>query len=413
MSKMGQASQEEISAKRSATNVDPTPSFLPESRLTWARGEGVWVWDDTGKRYLDLTSGIGVMALGHGDAALAEVVAKQCKQLVHCSNLFANAPANALADALVGQTFADKVWFANSGAEANEAAIKFARLWGRARDPRGQKNVILAFEGGFHGRTLGALSTTYTPSYREPFEPLMPGVRFARFNDLASVEAAMDHTVCGILVEPIQGEGGVHVAAPGFLAELAALGHRHGAALILDEVQCGMGRTGKLLAHEYDEVAPDMVCLAKPLAGGLPLGAVLFSHAVDAALKPGHHGSTFSGGPVACAAGVHVLNRIAQPDFLASVAKKGEELCTLLDEVIALGPVFSHRRGRGLMQALVVSDPQRYGPADLVQKAQERGLLVTRAGSDAVRLLPPLVCSKSEFKTAADILAQVALAATA
>jgi predicted acetylornithine/succinylornithine family transaminase len=376
-------------------------------RLILARGEGSWVWDVEGRRYLDFTAGLGVAALGHGRRDLALVLMEQFATLGHVSNLYGNLPALELAQRLKDSSFAERIWFANSGTEANEAAIKFARLHGRhVGGPR--KSAVVAFKGGFHGRTMGALAATHHPDYRKPFAPLMPGVRFADFNDLASARRMMGDRVCAVLVEPVQGEGGVVPATAAFLEGLRGHCDAHGALLVFDEVQCGLGRIGHLYAYQAYSVTPDMITLAKPLAAGLPLGAVLVSQRVAELLKPGQHGSTFSGGPAACALGVRVFDAVSQPDFLAQVRARGEKLRAGLEALAAESPLFKGARGLGLMQALVMARPRRGTPLDFVRRARDRGLLLTRAGHDAVRLLPPLNCSGEEVDQALAILRGVA-----
>jgi predicted acetylornithine/succinylornithine family transaminase len=376
-------------------------------RLILARGEGCHVWDVAGRRYLDFTAGLGVAALGHGRADLALALMEQYATLGHCSNLYGNLPALELAQRLKESSFAARVWFANSGAEGNEAALKFARLHGRHAGGA-RKHVIVAFKGGFHGRTLGALAATHHPEYRAPFAPLVPGVRFARFDDLAAAERAMDERVCAVIVEPVQGEGGVVPARPEFLRGLRELCDRHDALLVFDEVQCGLGRIGELYAYQAYGVVPDLLVLAKPLAAGLPLGAVLIAERVASLLRPGQHGSTFSGGPAACALGVRVFDAVSRPEFLSRVRALGERLRAGLDALAASSTLFRAARGRGLMQALVVAQPRRHPPGEIVTRAREHGLLVTRAGDDAVRLLPPLVCSEDEVDEALAVLGAVA-----
>ena len=392
----------------SATESDVLAGVFPFPRLLLTHGAGSWVWDAQGRRYLDFTAGLGVLALGHGRRELAEVAAAQFTKLAHCSNLFVHQPMLDLAQALVAsaQPWAKNVWLCNSGAEANEAALKFARLYGRAQSP-GKQNFV-AFERGFHGRTLGALAVTHEPAYREPFAPMLLPARFAPFNNLAAAAQAIDASVCAVVVEPVQGEGGVHVATPEFLRGLRALCDQHGAALILDEVQCGLGRTGELYAYEASGVQPDMMCLAKPLAGGLPLGAVVLSAALAKVLTPGQHGSTFGGGPVVCAVALEILQILRGPAFLAAVREHGAQLAAGLDSLCGPGSIFKERRGVGLMQALAIAQPDKHKPADLLKHMRDAGVLITRAGHDALRLLPPLNCTPAEIQQAVDTLAQVA-----
>ncbi len=373
---------------------------LPRTMLV--RGAGSYVWDDHGKRYLDFTSGIAVLALGHSHPAVTQVIAEQAATLVHCSNLYVTEPVVRLAEMLKTASFAHRLWFTNSGTESIEAALKFVRLHGHTQ--RVSKKKIIAFKGGFHGRTTGAVSITYQPAYREPFGELLSDVLFAEFNQLETVAALMDDDVCAIFVEPIQGEGGVHVATHEFLQGLRALCDRHDALLVFDEIQCGMGRTGKMFAYEHSGVIPDLMALAKPLAGGLPLGAILANEKVSRLLKPGFHGSTFAGGPLTTAVGCKVFELISTPEFLANVQSHGQYLEEGLQAIASRGSSFMDQRGLGLMRALVIRDPEKLTPASVVQLAAERGLLLTRAGNDAVRILPPLNCTREEIDEALAIL---------
>jgi predicted acetylornithine/succinylornithine family transaminase len=379
-------------------------------RLVLTRGAGSWVWDEDGNRYLDFTAGLAVAALGHGRADLAAALRDQYAQLEACSNLYGNVPALELAERLVRHSFAARVWFANSGTEANEAALKFARLAARAGGSE-RKTQVVAFRGGFHGRTLGALALTHEPHYRVPFAPLVPGVRFAAFNDLESARRAIDARTCAVFVEPVQGEGGVVPADPDFLRGLRRLCDEHQALLVFDEVQCGLGRMGTLFAYEGYGVVPDLLTLAKPLGGGLPLGATLISESVARVLRPGQHGSTFSGGPCACAVGVRVFDAIATPAFLEGVRLQAVRLRAGLDRLAAASPLVAKARGRGLMQALVLKPAHRLLGAEIVTQARHRGLLVTRAGRDAVRLLPPLNCTSEEIDFALGVLGDALAAA--
>jgi predicted acetylornithine/succinylornithine family transaminase len=383
--------------------ADLLAGVIHHPRLVLARGAGAYVWDVEGRRYLDFTAGLAVAALGHGRADLAEVLREQFATLGHCSNLYGNVPALELARRLVDSSFAARIWYANSGTEANEAALKFARLHARSVGGAPKREVI-AFEGGFHGRTYGALSATYHPAYRRPFAPLVPGCRFARFNDLASVERLMSDRVSAVIVEPVQGEGGVVPATSEFLAGLRSLCDRHRAVLVFDEVQCGLGRIGTLYAYQAYGVVPDILTLAKPIAAGLPLGAVLVGPPVAAVLAPGQHGSTFSGGPAACAVAVRVFDTISQLDFLAHVERRAAQLHAGLERLVRGSKLLRGARGRGLMQALVAAPGARRRVPEIIREARERGLLVTRAGDDAVRLLPPLTCTEIEVDEALSLL---------
>lgn len=377
------------------------------------RGSGCKVYDVEGKEYLDMSGGIAVNALGHSDSLWVEAVAKQAGILAHTSNLYHTVPQVMLAQRLVGSSFADRCFFANSGTEANEAAIKFARKFQRSRagpDARWLKlgpppvaTGFVAFSAGFHGRTLGALSLTSKPQYRAPFEPLMPGVEFAPYGDLeAAARAIKKGATAGVFVEPLQGEGGVHAATADFLRGLRRLCDDAGALLIFDEVQCGLGRTGRLWAHEPYGVAPDIMTLAKPLAGGLPIGAVLVTEAVASAISFGDHGSTFAGGPLVCHAALAVLDRLQGPGFLEGVAAKGERVRAALRAALGGSRHVREVRGVGLLVGVQLACPA--GP--WVDAARERGLLVITAGKgDVLRLAPPLVVTEEELDHCVAVLA--------
>lgn len=366
-------------------------------QIVFTHGEGAYLYDDAGNRYLDFVAGIAVNALGHADPAWAQVVAEQATQLIHLSNLYHNVPQLLLAQKLVENSFADKLFFSNTGAEANEAALKFARKYARVHHGEG-KTGFVAFSHSFHGRTMGALAVTHKAKYREPFAPLLPGVTFVEYNDLAGASAAIGAETCAVIVEPIQGEGGVHAAAPNFLRGLRALCDEQDALLIFDEVQCGIGRTGHLWAHQALGVTPDMMTIAKPLAGGLPLGAALVTDKVAAAIQPGDHGSTFAGGPLVCAAALHVFERINQPTFLAHVEETGAYLRHRLqtlesDKVVDV-------RGLGLMVGLELNVPV----ADVVAAARGKGLLLVNAGDNVIRFVPPLTVTRPQIDEAMEVL---------
>jgi acetylornithine/succinyldiaminopimelate/putrescine aminotransferase len=310
-----------------------------------------------------------------------------------------------LARRLVERSFADRIFLCNSGAEANEAALKFARKYARGRHGP-DKHRVLAFTGGFHGRTVGALSCTANAGYRDAFTPLMDGVSFAPFNDAEAAQQQIDGATCAVIVEPVQGEGGVWPAVPGFLAALREACHRHDALLIFDEVQCGLGRTGTLWAHEAEGVTPDIMTLAKPLAGGLPIGATLVTEAVAEHLRPGDHGSTFAAGPVVCRAAQVILDRVAEPEFLRGVRARGEQL---REGLAALAhPAVQEIRGRGLLLGVELNGPA----APVVEAARERGVLVIAAGENVLRLTPPLVVTPEQVARAVGVIGESLDAAT-
>ncbi|MEA2062595.1 MAG: aspartate aminotransferase family protein [Gemmatimonadota bacterium] len=363
------------------------PDFVLE------KGQGCYLFDTGGKRYLDLVSGIGVNALGYGDKRLGRVIAEQAGRLIHCSNLYHTGPDVRLARMLVKSSFADKVFFCNSGAEAVEGAMKLARKWALKKFGP-QKSAFVAFTGSFHGRTFGALALTDRKKYRMPFEPLVPGARFAEFGNLKDLERKIGPETCAVVVEPVQGEGGIHPSAKGFLADLKKLCRERDALLIYDEVQCGLGRTGRLFAYEHFGVEPDILCLAKPLAGGLPMGAVLASDRVAECIDPGDHATTFGGGLLVSAAAVEVLGRLKRPAFLKAVRHKGEYL---LDGLNGLKTRFPDKvveaRGLGLMAGVELS----FSAGTLLEKFFERGFLVCTAGERVVRVLPPLIITKRQI----------------
>lgn len=363
------------------------------------RGEGVCVYDTEGKAYLDFVGGIAVNALGYGDPDVLAAIAEQSQRLMHISNLYHTVPQAQLARMLVERSFADKVFFCNSGTEAVEAALKFARKWA-TRVHGTNKTGFVAFENAFHGRTMGALSLTPRPSYQDPFRPLIPGASFGTFNDLASAEALINDDTCACIVEPVQGEGGIRLADPEFLKGLRALCDRHGTLLIFDEVQCGMGRTGTLWAHEPYGVTPDLMTLAKPLGGGLPIGATLMTQAVAATIEPGDHGSTFAANPVVCAVAQVVVTKIGAPSFLERVRSLGTYLEESLLELQHRHPCIAEVRGRGLMWGIETTVD--VGPA--IDAGFAEGLLTCKAGAHVLRLLPPLVVSEADIDNATTIL---------
>lgn len=366
--------------------------------IRFVRGAGVYLWDDQGRRYLDAFAGVAVSALGHAHPALVAALTHQLATVVHTSNHYHIPEQQALADLLVAHSFPDaQVLFGNSGAEANEAAYKLCRLWGNVAHG-GHKTRMLAFHGGFHGRTLGALSLTANPAYREPFAPLPPA-EFLPFGDVAAMRAAFRDDIAGVWIEPIQGEGGVHVPPPGFLAELRALCDLHGALLVADEVQTGIGRTGRMWAWQHENVQPDIICTAKGLGGGVPIGAIIARAEVAALFKPGLHGTTFGGNHLACAAGMAVMRAVTAPGFLAHVSAVGAHLQAGLATIFPGCAV----RGQGLLLGVQLPDDRPV--AQVVTAARAQGLIVGPSGGNTLRLAPPLILSMAE---ADEILAALA-----
>lgn len=364
-------------------------------------GEGSYLVAEDGTRYLDFTSGIAVNALGYGDPEVAAAVrAALDAGLIHTSNLFRTRPAAELATWLVEHSFADRVFFCNSGAEANEGALKFARRWARENGGEG-KTEIVAFRGGFHGRTMGALSATDRPAYREPFRPLMPGVRFCEVGDVAEVDRLLaSGRVAAVLIEPIQGEGGVLPVPAEFLRALRYLCDEAGALLVFDEVQVGLGRTGTLWAHEAAGVAPDLLTVAKPLAGGLPMGAVLLTGRVASAVKPGDHATTFGGGPLVASAALAACRKIGHPAFLAEVRRRSHLLTNLLGALALRREEVKAVRGAGMIWGVELSNPA----GEVVARALDAGLLLCTAGPNVVRVVPPLVASDAELEKGIQLL---------
>jgi len=366
------------------------------------RGEGLMVYDSEGKGYLDFVSGIAVNALGYGDPDVLQAIQDQASRLIHISNLYCTAPQALLGEKLVGASgFADKVYLCNSGAEAVEAAIKFSRKFAvQAGQP--QRTEFLAFDNGFHGRTMGALALTPRAHYQDPFRPLMPGAKFAPFNNLEAAEALLDVNTCACIVEPVQGEGGVNLADGRFLQGLRQICTERGILLVFDEIQCGLGRTGALWAHQPYGVVPDIMTLAKPLGGGLPIGAALLNADVAAVVQPGDHGSTFAANPVICAVAQVVLEKISQPAFLAAVESNGEYLGARLQELKQKFADIVEIRGRGLIWGIECSDDV----APIVSAAYTAGLLTCKAGTNVLRLLPPLVVDRPAIDKAVGIIGE-------
>jgi acetylornithine/N-succinyldiaminopimelate aminotransferase len=381
--------------KRYILNTYRRPDFVLE------RGEGVWLYDSEGRRYLDAVAGIAVNALGHGDPELLAALAAQARKLIHVSNLYQTEPQVLLAQALVENSFADKVFFCNSGTEAIEGALKFARKW--ARSGRGDDaHDVVAFAGSFHGRTFGALSVTATEKYRRPYEPLVPGVRFAPFNDVAAAWAAIDGHTCAVVVEPIQGESGIRLAEVEFLRALRERCDEVGALLIFDEVQCGLGRTGYLWAHQAYGVTPDIMALAKPLAGGLPMGAILLTGRVAEVMGPGDHGSTFAAGPLVCSVAGVVFRRLSDEAFLAHVREVGAYLGAGLKKLADEVPGVKEVRGRGLMWGVEIEGLAK----DAIAAGYEQGIIVAPAQDHVLRLVPPLIIEKEQVDLLLERLAK-------
>lgn len=369
--------------------------------LELIRGEGVYLIDSEGNRYLDFVSGIAVNALGYSDAGLVATMRKATEGLTHVSNLYWTAPGARLAAAYVQHSFADKMFFCNSGAEANEAAFKFARR--RARQESDAKTDIVAIRGSFHGRLFASLAATDRPGYRLPFRPLAGGVSIVERDIEDIANAISEDTTAALILEPVQGEGGVRVLDAGFVQELRALTKERRIALIFDEIQCGLGRTGTLFAYERLGVEPDMLTIAKPMAAGLPMGAVLMTEDIASAIKPGDHGTTFGGGPFVATVAEYVFDRLRDPSLLAAVRDNGAWFGDQLREIARRTGRIRGVRGVGYMWGIDVMGTA----AHVISEAQSAGLLVCSAGEYTVRILPPLIATRDELALGLATLEQV------
>ena len=373
------------------------PVYRPREVIL-ERGQGARVWDSEGREYLDLSAGIAVCGLGHNDPDLVAALTEQAGKLWHTSNVFYSEPPLRLAEELVtASRFAERVFLCNSGAEANEAAIKLVRRWAAANDRDASRRVIVTFRGSFHGRTLAAVTATAQPKYQEGYEPLPGGFRYVDFNDIAQLQAAMvSGDVAAVMLEPVQGEGGVMPAAPGFLREVRALCDRHGALLVLDEIQCGMGRSGALFAHWQDEVVPDIVTLAKALGGGFPIGAMLAGPKVAEVMQFGAHGTTFGGNPLAAAVARVSLRKLASDEIAANVDRQAQAIRDGLDAINREFDLFDEVRGRGLMLGAVLKPAYAGRAGEILDHAAGNGLLLLQAGPDVLRFVPALNVSDED-----------------
>ncbi|HUA79730.1 MAG TPA: acetylornithine transaminase [Dyella sp.] len=374
------------------------PVYKPRE-LVLDRGKGARVWDTEQRDYVDFGAGIAVNALGHQDPDLLAALTEQAHKLWHSSNVFYTEPPLHLAQELVQASgFAERVFLCNSGAEANEAAIKLVRKWAAAQGRSPDRRVILTFRGSFHGRTLATVTATSQPKYQEGYEPLPGGFRYLDFNDITALENAfMAGDIAAVMLEPVQGEGGVLPAAPGFLKRARELCDMHGALLVLDEIQCGMGRTGTLFAHAQDQVTPDIVTLAKALGCGFPIGAMLAGPKVAQTMQFGAHGTTFGGNPMAAAVARVALRKLSSAQLLANVERQSAALRAALASISGELNIFSEVRGRGLMLGAVLAEPYRGKAGEILDVAAAHGLLVLQAGPDVLRFVPPLNITDEEL----------------
>jgi acetylornithine/N-succinyldiaminopimelate aminotransferase len=369
--------------------------------IVMSRGEGCVLWDSDGNRYLDMTAGIAVCILGHGHQGLAQAIAEQAGRLHHTSNLYYIEAQILLAEALSRRAFAGKYFFCNSGTEANEAALKLARRYQAVVRGKPNRVELIAFESSFHGRTMGALSVTGQAKYRQGFGPLVPDVRFIPFGDAEAARAAISDKTCAVIAEPIQAEGGINLPPPGYLQELRRVCSERGALLIFDEIQTGVGRTGPFYAFEREAMVPDIITLAKGLAGGVPMGAMIASLEVERAFEPGTHASTFGGNPLASAAALYIQKAMDEMNLLGHCQEMGAHLNSSLARLAERRrPKTKSARGRGLLQGLVLEGDAM----PVVARARDHGLLLSVAGGQVVRFAPPLVVSKAEIDEAVTIL---------
>ncbi len=393
-----------------AALADAEKFLLPTYKrqpLVFTHGRGPYVFDSNGKRYLDFLGGIAVNGLGHAHPNIVKVIRRESARAIHLSNLFHNEFQGPLARKLAEISGMDRVFFSNSGTEAIEGALKLARLYSRPADAPltalNPKNRILALENSFHGRTFGAVSITATEKYRLPFAPLVPGVEFVGFNDVASLESKFDKNVCAVILETIQGEGGIHPVSEAFWNRARALTTQHGALLIADEIQCGLGRTGRYFAYQKFSSKPDLVAIAKPLAAGLPLGAILTSEAVAARVSPGVHGTTFGGGPMICAVALEFLKILEKTKVLSNAAQRGAEIRAGIEKLARKYSFIKEIRGEGLMIGVELS----VDGAPFVAEAMNRGLLINCTHDYTLRLLPAFIIGAKQVREFLGIFEEV------
>ncbi len=368
------------------------------------KGRGVKVWGTDGKEYLDFVAGIAVNTLGHCHPKVVVAIQKQAQRLIHVSNLYYNEPQVKLARLLVENSFADKVFFCNSGAEANEGAIKLARKYAK-ENMKGNRFEIITALNSFHGRTLATLTATGQAKFQKGFEPLMPGFRYVEFNNLQAIESAINENTCAVMLEPIQGEGGIRIPLPDYLRGVRKICDEHGIILILDEVQTGMGRTGRLFAYEHYDIRPDIMTLAKGLGGGIPIGAVLATEKVASSFQPGSHASTFGGNPLCCAAAIATIEAILEDGFILDQCKRmGEYLVKGLNELKEeYSSAILDVRGIGLMIGMEMS----LDCMELTKDCLERGLIINCTSGNVLRFTPPLIVQKKDIDHMLDILDDV------
>ncbi|GKX31123.1 acetylornithine aminotransferase [Vallitalea longa] len=366
------------------------------------KGEGVKVYDNKGNEYLDFVAGIAVNCLGYKNDKLIAALKQQLEKLIHCSNLYWNEPAIEAAELLVEHSKLDKVFFCNSGAEAIEGSLKLARKYAK-KNLGDNKNEIITMKNSFHGRTYGAVTATGQLKYQKGLDPLLPGVKYAEFNNIESLLQAIDYNTCAVLLEPIQGEGGIRPANKEYLKQVRDICDMNNLVLIFDEVQCGMGRTGEMFAYQLYDVKPDIVALAKGLGSGVPIGAVIANEEIAKGFNPGDHASTFGGNPLACTAAKVVLEEISKNDFLDNVKEQGNYLTKKLNELKDKYEFITDVRGHGLMKGMEMNIPVK----DVIKKCMEKGLLLVGSGERIIRFVPPLIVKKDDIDSAIAILGSV------
>jgi predicted acetylornithine/succinylornithine family transaminase len=366
------------------------------------KGKGTRVWDLDGKEYLDFVSGLAVCNLGHCHPKVVKAIQNQAERLIHVSNFYYIEPQIQLASLLCKHSFADKVFFCNSGAEANEGALKLARKYAKEKIGKDRYEII-TMERSFHGRTLATLTATAQEKFHKGYEPLMPGFKYVPFNDIGAVKNAIDSKTCGVMLEPIQGEGGVNCPSEGYLKALREICDEKGLLLIFDEVQVGMGRTGKLFAYEHDGVEPDLLTLAKSLAGGVPIGALLIKKGIADSFMPGDHASTFGGNPLATAAGVAALTTILEEGMLENCQKMGDYFLSKLEEIRRKFPFIKEVRGKGLILGMEL----KMEGGSIVKEMMQRGILINCTMGNVLRFLPPLIVTKEEIDRVVNTLGEV------
>ncbi|KAI1389217.1 putative acetylornithine aminotransferase precursor [Hypoxylon trugodes] len=425
-SNLSHSVQESISHEASLPNPDPSDDSASASLInehskfmlaTYARpppvfvkGEGSYLWDLENRKYLDFTAGIAVNALGHSNPGLAKVLSDQAHTLWHASNLYYNPWTGALSQLLVEKTLesgamhdAATVFVCNSGSEANEAAIKFSRKVGKVLDPSGAKYEFVSFHNSFHGRTMGSLSATPNPKYQQPFAPMLPGFKYGTYNDIEAIDDLVTDKTCGVIIEPIQGEGGVNVASDEFLIALARRCRQVGVVLIYDEIQCGLSRTGTLWAHSHlpKEAHPDVLTTAKALGNGFPVGAIIVNNHISEKIKIGDHGTTFGGNPMACRLAHYVVSQLSDPKLQQDVLSKSKKFIEGFQSLKERYPdLITEVRGKGLILGLQLTQD----PSPIVKAARERGLLVITCGTNTLRFVPPLTINDEEIKSGLNIL---------